>query len=452
MENTEMQEPQRNTEGKATHSARSNADFSSASSVKTSVKTSVPSVVSGFILFMMLILFACRQSEKEHANHLQQRDTMQSMTHEHHEHTDTLDGLEHLLQSPSHTIISSQETVKPKLGKTPVNISGVGYVTMDERRNNKVSARTFGRIEKLYVKYNYQHVTKGEKILELYSPQLLTMQEELLFLLKNDTGGKMIERARQKLHLLGGSEQQLSKIEKSGIADATLSVYSPYSGFVFFSDESPASQKQMMMSGSSPSAMQGMTGMSQPGNQQSESIAKSSGTQIREGDYVAEGQTLFMVNDFSEVWVLASFDANNQLISINTPVTINTELAPGKTFEGKINLIEPTFESGQKFIRARICIKNPEGLLKPNAYVTVTVNKEAEAVTIPLSSVLDLGKRKVAFVRIGITTEGSGIFEAREIKTGIVIDERIHVTEGLSENDEIAKDAGYLIDSESLLR
>ncbi|HXH17494.1 MAG TPA: efflux RND transporter periplasmic adaptor subunit [Chitinophagales bacterium] len=410
--------------------------------------------VFGVIAFTLAIS-SCRQSGKEHpdhSSHSPQPDTIQSATHEHHTHADTMDELAHLIQSPAKTIISSQETVKPQLAKTPLNITAMGYIMPDERRNNKIAARTSGRIERLYVNYNYQQVKKGEKILELYSPQLLTVEEELLFLLKNDTAGAMIEKAREKLRLLGVSERQLFNIEKSGTPEATIALYSPYSGYVLFEDLEATSQKQMTMGESSSAGFESMTAMSGTGNRQPQSFMKSSGTQIREGDYVSEGQTLFMVNDFAEVWALASFDVGGQVITAGTPVTIMSESAPEKTFEGKINLVEPVFESGQKFTRARIYIKNEKGILKPNAYVTVTQNKEMEALTIPLSSVFDLGKRKVVFVKIGKTKEGIGIFEARWIKPGMAAGDRIQVIEGLTGSDEIAKDAGYLIDSESLLR
>src|SRR5574338_1626782 len=112
-------------------------------------------------------------------------------------------------------VLSNAETIHPELKEITNTIHASGYIAFDERRNNKVSVRTSGRIEKLYVKLNYQYVHKGDKVLELYSPELNAISEEYLHHLKTSSDSNLIDATRQKMKLLGVAEKQISEIEKS---------------------------------------------------------------------------------------------------------------------------------------------------------------------------------------------------------------------------------------------
>ena len=141
-------------------------------------------------------------------------------------HADSLDIAPYVLPV-NRQVISSQKTIVVMPDSSARLIKALGYITLDERRSNKISAWFSGRIEKLYIRYNLQHVRKGEKILDLYSAELNTYQEELLFLLKRESDTSLVEKAREKLRLLGLTAAQISRIETTGETFYSISVYSP---------------------------------------------------------------------------------------------------------------------------------------------------------------------------------------------------------------------------------
>ena len=140
-------------------------------------------------------------------------------------------ALDDLLQPTDQFVVSSIPVVSLQNEKVSVPVEVLGSVTYDTRHINTISARVSGRIEKLYVHYRYQHILKGERIMDIYSPELATSQQELLFLIKNDSENKGLIRASgQKLLLLGMTEEQLAKLIQSGKPSPTVTVYSNYSG------------------------------------------------------------------------------------------------------------------------------------------------------------------------------------------------------------------------------
>ena len=141
--------------------------------------------------------------------------------------------LNYLLQPTNQTVIADIKTTKPLTKEIEGEITFPGIITYDTRRQYTIPARFGGRIEKLYVQFNYQPVRKGQKVFDIYSPELLTAQNELIYLLQNDAQNtELIKGAKQKLRYLGATEGQIIQIIKSRQANYTFSIYSPYNGYV----------------------------------------------------------------------------------------------------------------------------------------------------------------------------------------------------------------------------
>jgi hypothetical protein len=183
-----------------------------------------------------------------------------------HAHTaDATEGLDHLLKPTHSYVVSDVQTIYPVKESREITVELPGSVEYDARRQQVVSARFGGRIEKLYVRYNYQPVRKGQKLFEIYSPELLTAQQEFLFLLEKDAdNAALIASARQKLSLLGLAPAQINQIAATRQPQYRLAVYSPYDGFVV-ENSRPASSSVAPSSSASNASAAGMGGMSGAG-------------------------------------------------------------------------------------------------------------------------------------------------------------------------------------------
>lgn len=358
------------------------------------------------------------------------------------------------IESTNRKVISSQTVIKPERQRQSSPVNAYGFISLDERRSNQVAARVGGRIEKLYVKYENQYVRKGDKILDLYSVDLNTFQEELLYAQKVDPDGELPKHAAHKLKLLGVTDAQIKDILQSGKTSFTLSIYSPYSGYIFY-DPSPkgASLQSMMASSSKAGKMSG--GMSASSSEKPmNALPMNSQGIVREGAYVSAGQTLFWINDLREVWGILSVDnLHQERIALQDSVEVVSELMPDKLFYTTVQFIEPQYASGQKFIQVRVYLPNKEISLRVNSLLEATIHPKAgEVLTLPASSVLYLGGRQAVWKKTGETNNGSHIFEIQFVSLGPVSQGRVAVLDGVSGKDEVALDAGFLIDRESLVK
>lgn len=350
--------------------------------------------------------------------------------------------------SPNKLVLSRQAIVKPKRGDEVQSVNAQGYIDFDRNRNKNISAWFGGRIEKLFVKYNLQFVSKGEKILELYSPELNTIQEQHLFWLKTETNQTLIEKSREKLKLLGITSQQISQLESKGTFAQSVSIFSPTSGYILFNSETQAN------TGSEMAQQTSMTSMSMTSNTPLTQTYGSSGIQIREGMYVNKGQTLFSINDLLTVWAIISIPSEyHTSFQPNKQIHIVSELFPDKPLAGKILLTEQTFEENrQRFTRARVELPNPKAELKFNSLVTAEFQVETKTgFQIPSSTVYRTGMNAFVWVKTGATESGTGIFELRKVTTGAVSNGNTTIVNGLSPDEEIALHAGALTDSETFL-
>lgn len=406
----------------------------------------IPSVI---LMAGMAFSMACNE-QRDDTTHNRVDDTSYTMDHTpgHGMKVDSLD-LSTVSLPSNYSVISSQKTIKPVWSENARTISANGYIALDPRRDRKVSARFSGRIEKLFIKYNFQYVRKGEKTMEIYSPELNTMQEEYLFLLKNNSDSALAKKAEEKLRLVGINDSQVREIKLSGKTINPIAVTSPYEGYIYFSSgKAPIGQ-----AGSSADQMVGMKSGLADNAIPAGPMNDSEGT-VREGSYIRKGQVLFKVNDMKEVLGIVLIDNNNASgVFSGSDVELTSELDKRSTVKSKINLIEPVLQSGQKFLSARVYLNNESGLLKINSLFTAKINSAAvKQLLVPASSILFLGARRIVWIKTGEAGRNGYVFQARDITTGTTRAGMVDVRNGLTDKDQIALDAGYMIDSESLIK
>lgn len=338
-------------------------------------------------------------------------------------------SLNTLLKPSNQQVIANIQMVHMQSRIENLEMDVYGFITYDTRQVGVISSNYSGRIEKLYIKYRYQKIDKGQKIMDIYSPELLTAQDNLLFLLDNDPENyTLIEAAKQKLYLLGMSKAQLDKVIKSKKTAYTVSVYSNYSGHIH---ESSSSQ----MGNSTPEAMQSITSTTKELN-------------IKEGMYIQKGQNIFSIYNPDKAWVLLNiFTGQAALIKVGNKVIITPETNPNQKINAKISYIEPFYRPENKTLTARVYFDNSNSKIPIGSQVKATIfagNRSAN--WLPEEAIISLGLDKIVFVRTGEA------FLARKIETGITNRHLVQILSGLDENEAVAVNAQYLVDSESFIK
>lgn len=328
-----------------------------------------------------------------------------------------------LLEGDNNTVVSSIPVTTMQFANQQIQLEALGSVEYDTRFIKTISARVSGRIEKLYIKYRYQHIHAGDKVMDIYSPELLTAQQNLLFLIKNDPANTpLINAARQRLLLLGMNEKQLQNVIATRKAIFSVTVYSNYTGHVHEAGNMNSSQTNPM--------------------------SQTDELSIKEGMYVEKGQPVFQVNNMDNVWVsLNFFPGENSHIKVGLPVTIIPETAPDNKIISKIDFIEPFYKSNSKTVSARVYLNNSKLMIPVGSQVKATLNiNTALSNWLPKESVLSLGFNKVVFLKKG------NVFQAHPVSTGIVANNLIQVNDGLNTKDSVAVNAQFLIDSEGFIK
>lgn len=294
----------------------------------------------------------------------------------------------------------------------------VGMVEFDERRMSYVSPKFGGWIDKLHVDFTGQAVREGQPLLEVYSPELVAAQEELLLAarmarsvgqseVRNVASGAedLLNSARRRLAYWDISDAQIRRLIETGEVRKTLTLYAPVSGVVMEKD-------------------------------------------VFEGQAFRSGQNLYMIADLSGVWVNAEvFESDAALVREGMPAEVAIAALPGQSLEGRIEYVYPTVEDRTRSMRARISIPNPRGDLKPGMYATVTFRPElGEVLTVPSSAVLYSGERATAFVDMG-----GGSIMPHELSLGVRGEGYVQVLEGVESGQRVVTSAQFLLDSESNL-
>lgn len=348
------------------------------------------------------------------------------------EEVEITEELAQLLQSPNETIVSSIATVKGTYQSLPGEQQVQGIITYDTRNASTLSARIAGRLDKVFIKSLYQPVTKGQKIAAIYSPELITAQRELLYLLEHDaTNSSLIEAARQKLGLLGFTSSQTDELIRRKEVQGTAIIYSTQDGYITGAKQStPALAAATSGMGSSMSTAPAAT------------VASSESGLLREGDYVSAGQTLFTVINTSALRIELNLPSTQAaFIQLHDEVDLRIE---GKTIKTSVDFIAP-FTEGDELIRIRLYLSNNDQFRIGQLVSATLKSKASETLWVPNAAVLDMGTRQIVFVK------DHGVFKPREIKTGKRTAAWTEV-KGLASSEEIASDAHYMVDSEDLIK
>ncbi|MBN2134498.1 MAG: efflux RND transporter periplasmic adaptor subunit [Acidobacteria bacterium] len=334
--------------------------------------------------------------------------------------TTSLQGLK--LSDAAKKLIELETSVARRIDLKP-EIRLFGKITTDESRMKTISARFPGRIEKLYADYTGYEIKKGSRMADIYSPELISAQEELLQAekaLKNEKDPELMKQriiednlksAEKKLRLWGISETQIEKLKSKMKVFDTFPVYSPLDGLV--------TEKK-----------------------------------IQEGDYIKTGSMLFTVSDLSKVWVeLEVYETDQFLIETGQKAEIKTASNPGKTFDGKIIYIDPLLDNLKRTVDVRVGVDNPNGLLKPGmlaeAALEITTGYcNSHPIVIEDTAPLITGKRAIVYIE---KSDGNS-YEGREIIIGPKIGRYYIVESGLDEGEKIVTRGNFKIDSELQIR
>ena len=391
-----------------------------------------------FIGFIFLIGFACNQGKEENHSHSNEESVYYCPMHPQiqQDHPgkcpickmdlvlkQNQDTLNTVVNPVNETVISNLQTVKPVWKAMMLDYEAQGFIDYDRRREESISSLYSGRIEKLYIKYSYQPVKKGDKLFEVYSPELLTVQQNLVYLIENNPDAKdLINNTKEKLRLLGLTHAQVNEIVRSKKVLNSITVYSKYDGHVHaMNDNQSMNSKEMNSVTTSPLS-------------------------IKEGMYIEKGQTIFQLVDPHElVAVLQIKSEDVGKIKIGQKVKMLIDKESADSIEGKIDFIEPV-QNQSKTVRVRVYMENHSHKHKIGNLVQAKIHGETqESLWIPRSALLDLGKDKIVWVK------QKGEFKARYVTTGVVTNDNVEIFDGLSEQDEIAREAHYLSDSENFI-
>jgi len=341
--------------------------------------------------------------------------------------------------------ISSNTLKRLEIETTPVvrkfvdsEIRMLGKVNYDETRLSYIAAWVPGRLEKLFINYTGIPVKQGDHMATIYSPDLITAQEELIQAVKfqnsiknstSDTTKKTamttVKASREKLSLLGISAEKINKIERTGEVDKIVNIDSPIQGIVIHKN-------------------------------------------AKEGMYVKTGTRIYTVADLSSVWVeLDAYESDLALIKYGSSVEFTTETYPGKKFEGKVDFIDPVVTPKSQTVKVRVSVPNENLDLKPGMFVKAIVRSQIDSdgnvvkkptssssavapLIIPVTAAMKTGTRAVVYIEI--PNKERPTYEGREVVLGSRVGNFYIVKEGLDEGDFVVTRGSFKLDAEMQIR
>jgi RND family efflux transporter MFP subunit len=295
----------------------------------------------------------------------------------------------------------------------------VGQIAYAEPRQAYVTTKFEGYIEELFVDYTGKPVEKGQPLFTIYSPELVSTQEEYLLALSTQRstpqsasveaavgGSTLLESARRRLQLWDITEKEIAELERTGNIKKSLTIYSPIRGYVL------------------------------------EKMAAR-------GLKVMPGMSLYQITDLSTVWALVDvYEYEAPLVKIGHAATVTLTSYPGEIFKGRVTHIYPFLSPETRTVKVRLEFSNPGEKLKPGMFVSATLQSSGgKQLAVPEEAVMDAGAEQIVFV----SHEG-GYFEPREVKLGANFSGRFIVLSGLKEGEKIVTSGNFLIDSESRLK
>jgi Cu(I)/Ag(I) efflux system membrane fusion protein len=287
-----------------------------------------------------------------------------------------------------------------------------GKVQADERLFQSQTAHVPGRIERLNINFTGETVVKGQVLAEIYSPELITAQQELLETVKTkQLQPELYEASKEKLRQWKLTDKQIAKIESSGVIQNNFEVLSNISGTV-------------------------------------------TARRVNTGDHVSQGTVLFDIADLSKVWIMFdAYESDLQFLHTGEKLSFTLQALPGIDFTGNIAFIDPVIDPVTRVAKVRIETGNQSGKLKPEMFATGIVSSTLAEyygnVVIPKSAVLWTGKRSVVYVKQPGSEEP--VFKIREVELGPMLGESYVIMNGLSEGEEVVTSGTFSVDAAAQL-
>jgi len=307
--------------------------------------------------------------------------------------------------------LAQVQTSKVSLQKTVKELRLYGKVQADERLLQNQVSHISGRIEKLFVNFTGEMVHKGQTLALVYSPELVTAQQELLEAAKTKQSQPEIYAAAiEKLHQWKLSDTQIAKIEKTAKIQENFEITSTGTGIV-------------------------------------------TARRVNTGDYINQGTVLYDLSDLSTVWVqFDAFESDLTVLTVGNTISFTVQALPNSRFSGKISFIDPSIDPVNRVAKVRVEIQNKDGKLKPEMFVTgivkASMNGYENSIIIPRTAVLWTGKRSIVYVKQG-TDEG--IFNMREVELGPMLGNSYVITKGLQVGEEIVTQGTFSVDAAAQL-
>ena len=326
------------------------------------------------------------------------------------------DGSVNLTASQIHQFGVTFDTAKIRPLTSETRTSGI--VTFDETKMAQITPKFSGFVDKLYVNSTGQQVHRGQPVLDIYSPELVAAQQELLLAGQLDrsigsssvpgmpaTQTGLADASRRRLRLWDISDAQIDQILRTGHVRRALTLYAPVSGIV---------------------------------------VDKK----VLQGQAVMSGQELYTIADLSDVWVDAELrEVDAATVRVGSAADVEFTGLPGRTVKGRVAYVYPTLQQEARTIKARIVVPNSAGVLKPGMYATVRLSTPSRmALTVPGSAILQTGDRNIVFVDMG-----NGKLMPNDVALGRVAGNYTEILSGLEAGQRVVTSAQFLLDSESNL-
>ncbi|MBU1171908.1 MAG: efflux RND transporter periplasmic adaptor subunit [Proteobacteria bacterium] len=283
-----------------------------------------------------------------------------------------------------------------------------GHVTVDETRTAQINPRFSGWVEKLMANVTGQSVSKGQALFTVYSPELISAQEEYLNVYRSHNSGSMLSAIRQRLLNYDIPLNEIRDMEKRNSPKTSLTIYSPLDGIV----------------------------MDKP---------------LVEGSYFNAGTKVYSISDLSNIWVEAHiYEYELDLVKLGQDAEITLPYHPGKIFRGKVTYIYPYLQQKTRDVVVRLEFENADQMLKPDMFTDVSIRtqKGETGTIIPEEAVLRSGETNLVFV-----DRGNGKFSPRRVVPGVAMDHgTIHIISGIVPGDRVVVSGQFLLDSESKLK
>jgi len=370
-------------------------------------------------VLLFLSLLAGEVSSQEHAGHAQSKGLATKVT--------ATENVHQKQPMPSITLSSDKvqligvRTAIADVRSLNRQVRTIGKVEPDETRLAFVNTKIAGWVKKLFVDYTGKQVVKGQPLLSLYSPDLVTAQEEYLIALRSirssptGTGGlaevdasrkELLESARRRLQLWDVTEAQLAELEKTGKTQTEVTIAAPLDGIVL---------EKMVL----------------------------------DGAYITPGMNLYRIVDLSTVWIVADiYEYEVAMVRVGQTARVNLPYYSGGALHATVSYINTSLDPVSRTVKVRLVMKNPGLMLKPEMFANVEIAVASGArLVIPREAVIDSGMRQIVYVE-----KKPGVYEMRTVVLGVRGDDHVEVLKGIKKGERVVTSGNFLIDSESQLR